>query len=129
MSKVRNDIILAVVLLLVAVTGFLLYKNFQKDGDYAVVMVDKTEYARLPLNKDSELIISGVGGTNTLVIKDGKADIIHADCPDGICVDHAPIFKVGETIVCLPHSVVVGGEVDPCTWMSFVNVCAACECH
>ena len=112
MSKVRNDIILAVVLLLVAVTGFLLYKNFQKDGDYAVVMVDKTEYARLPLNKDSELIISGVGGTNTLVIKDGKADIIHADCPDGICVDHAPISKVGETIVCLPHSVVVAIESD-----------------
>ena len=112
MSKVRNDIILAVVLLLVAVTGFLLYKNFQKDGDYAVVMVDKTEYARLPLNKDSELIISGVGGTNTLVINDGKADIIHADCPDGICVDHAPISKVGETIVCLPHSVVVAIESD-----------------
>ena len=120
MSKVRNDIILAVVLLLVAVTGFLLYKNFQPDGDYAVVMVDKTEYARLDLNKDTELVIKGVGGTNTLVIKDGKADVIHADCPDGICVDHAPVSKAGDTITCLPHKVTVtirshgenGSEVD-----------------
>ncbi len=112
MSKVRNDIILAVVLLLVAVAGFLLYKNLQSDGDYAIVMVDKTEYARLYLNKDAEIVINGVGGTNTLVIKDGKADIIHADCPDQICADHAPVSKTGETITCLPHKVTVTVKSD-----------------
>lgn len=40
--------------------------------------------------------------------------MIEADCPDHYCVDHAAIDKVNETIVCLPHRVVLeitgGGE-------------------
>ena len=30
-----------------------------------------------------------------------------ADCPDQICVRHKAISKSGESIVCLPHKVVV----------------------
>lgn len=112
MSKVRNDIILAVVLLLVAVAGFLLYKSFQTEGDFAVVLVDGVETARFSLAEDIEYVIEASGGTNTLIIKEGKADVLAADCPDGICVAHASISKVGETIVCLPHGVVVAIESE-----------------
>ena len=42
-----------------------------------------------------------------LVIKDGKADITEADCPDKLCVHQAPISREGEALVCLPHRVVV----------------------
>ena len=107
MSKRRNDIILAAVLLLVAVAGFLLFKTIQPKGDYVVVRVDNTEVARFSLSKDTEYEIEGVGGKNILVVKDGKADVTYADCPDGICADHAPVSKVGDAIVCLPHKVVV----------------------
>ena len=55
---------------------------------------------------------------NVLVIKDGKASITEADCPDGICKDYRPISYVGETIVCLPHKVVVEITGDS-TDMSF----------
>ena len=44
---------------------------------------------------------------NILVIKDGRADMTDADCPDRICVNHRPVSQEGETIVCLPHKVVV----------------------
>ena len=44
---------------------------------------------------------------NRLIIKDGKAYIETATCPDGICVNHRPIFRDGESIVCLPNKVVV----------------------
>lgn len=107
MSKKRNDIILVVVLLLISVAGLLLYKLFQVEGTFAVVLVDGEETARFSLTQDTEYIIETQKGKNTLVIKDGKADVIFADCPDGICVDHASISKVGETITCLPHGVVV----------------------
>ena len=42
-----------------------------------------------------------------LVIENGKARISHADCPDGICEEYRPISYVGETIICLPHKVVI----------------------
>ena len=116
MSKRRNDIILAVVLLLVSVAGFLLYKRLQKEGDFVVVSVDNVIVARFSLGEDTEYEINGIGGKNMLVIKDGKADVTVADCPDGICAEHAPVSKVGDAIVCLPHKVVVtvvsGGKAD-----------------
>ena len=107
MSKRRNDIILAVILLLVSVAGFLLYKSLQTEGDFVVVSVDNVTVARFSLSEDTEYKINGVSGCNTLVIKDGKADITLADCPDGICANHTPVSKVGDAIVCLPHRVVV----------------------
>ena len=33
--------------------------------------------------------------------------MIEADCPDLICVHHKPISRQGESIVCLPHKVIV----------------------
>ena len=36
-----------------------------------------------------------------------------ADCPDQICVNHRPVSRNGESIICLPNEVVVsvkGGE-------------------
>ena len=107
MLKKRNDIILVAVLLLISVAGLLLYKQFQTEGDFAVVLIDGKESARFSLFEDVEYVIETDNGTNTLIIKDGKADVILADCPDGICSSHAPISKVGETIVCLPHGVVI----------------------
>lgn len=83
--------------------------------------IGNEEYGRYPL--DSEKIVTitvdneTVSQYNILAIKNGEADIIEASCPDGICVDHIPISKSGETIVCLPNKVVVriesgNNEVD-----------------
>jgi hypothetical protein len=38
-----------------------------------------------------------------------------ADCPDGLCVKQHKIDKTGQTIVCLPHRVVIeieGGQTN-----------------
>lgn len=40
-------------------------------------------------------------------IKDGYADCTEADCRDGLCVNQKKISKVNETIVCLPHKVII----------------------
>ena len=61
----------------------------------------------LPLGEDTRRLIQGEGGTNLLVIENGKARILEADCPDGICVHHAAISRPGQSILCLPHRVAV----------------------
>ena len=45
--------------------------------------------------------------TNQLVIEQGAAYVSEANCPDGICREHRPISRRGETIVCLPHRLVI----------------------
>ena len=59
------------------------------------------------LNKNQSVTIDGVGGTNLLVIEDGTAAITEADCPDALCVNMGKISRAGQSIVCLPHQVVV----------------------
>ncbi|MCM1266383.1 MAG: NusG domain II-containing protein [Bacteroidales bacterium] len=44
---------------------------------------------------------------NVLRISGTEVSMEAADCPDQICVHHIPISKAGESIICLPHKLVV----------------------
>lgn len=104
----RNDFILIVIILAVAAAGLLYMNIMNKDGDMVIIKVDGKVYKELPLNKDATLKIKGAGhGWNELIIKNGKADIVDADCPDKLCVKQRAIEKDGETLVCLPNKVIV----------------------
>lgn len=107
--QIRADFALAGFALLLAVCFFAGFRLMNRGTALeAVVYVDEAEYARLPLSRDAELAITGLaGGRNRLVIRDGAADVTEADCPDGICIRQQPITEIGQTIVCLPHRVVV----------------------
>ena len=104
-KKSRNTAILFSVFVLFAMVATkVLWGQLQEKGATAVVTVDGEEYYRSSLFIEKEIAIDD---RNTLVIKEGRADMIFADCPDQICVKHAPISNVGETIICLPNKVVV----------------------
>lgn len=116
-KKHRNDIILAAVLLFAALAAFAVIQLTKKSGGYAVVVQEGKEIASYPLSEDISVTFqSSNGGYNTLVIKDGKADVTEADCPDKLCVNQHSISFNGETIVCLPNKLVVkivsGEEAD-----------------
>lgn len=107
----KNDIILIVVILVLALGSYIgirYYQSVNTNAPTAVVTVKDVEYGRFPLDKNvTEKIELPDGAYNILVIQDGKADITEASCPDGICVNHRPISMVNETIVCLPNELVV----------------------
>lgn len=110
-KKTRNDIILALAVI-VAAAGFWLGSELLKeDGAFAVVTVDGTETARYSLDTDAEIRLdSENGGYNILVIKNGKADVTEASCPDHVCVDQRAIGRTGEAITCLPNKTVITVE-------------------
>lgn len=106
----KNDLILLCSLLLAALLLFGIFAAlYLGKGESVVVRVDGEEYARLPLDEDAELLIEGVGGTNLLIIKDGKAYISEATCPDLVCV-HTGYADELKSIVCLPNKVSVSIE-------------------
>ncbi len=87
---------------------WILMRVFAGEASRVVVSVDGEVVGEYPLNSERQVDITGVqGGSNKLVIKDGRADIVEADCPDKLCVHEAPVSKEGEALVCLPHRVVV----------------------
>lgn len=108
-NKIKQKSIYTVILFIVFVliaqfAMFIFWGQLQEKATTAVVTVDGEERYRCSLFIEKEIEIDD---TNTLVIKDGVVDMIFADCPDQICVKHASISKVGETIICLPNQVVV----------------------
>lgn len=106
----RNDILLIGVLLLVAGAGILYWFVFRSSGDMVKVTVDGELYGVYSLSVNhTEDIRTGEDGAhlNRLIIREGKAHMERATCPDGICVAHRPIFRDGESIVCLPNRVVI----------------------
>ena len=108
--KLKNDVILIGTLLVVLVLVGLALWLLRGEGDVVVVEADGKTYGTYALNIDRTVEIrTGEGGKelNLLVIKDGKAHVETATCPDGICAAHRPIFRQGESIICLPHKVVI----------------------
>ena len=109
-KKVKNDLILVGAILSLSLIGFFIFKLTMKDGNLVSVSINGDEKYKYSITDNLETdIITGDDdeNTNTLVIKDGEVYIKNANCPDKICVGHRPISKDGETIVCLPHKVVV----------------------
>lgn len=106
----RNDIILAAVLLLAGGALTLWLFATRQTGGHVTVTVDGDLLMELPLNEDTQVVIGGEEHSNTLVIQNGTAQVIAADCPDQICVRQGAIQYDGETIVCLPHKLVVAVE-------------------
>ncbi len=108
--NLRNDIILITAVILAAVIGLIYLNFFRSPGDSVTVTVDGEVYGVYSLSRDiCEDIYSGDNNENhnRFVIKDGKAFMETATCPDGICVSHKSIFRDGESIVCLPNRVVI----------------------
>ena len=103
----KKDIILIAVVLVIALISFAAIKITQKDGKQVVVTVDGKEVYKTSIQKDQTYKIPVNNGRNIMQIKDGKVTMKQANCPDQICTDHKPIEKSGETIVCLPHKVVI----------------------
>jgi len=104
-KKLKADIILAIVILAIAGISFIFMMSNKQDGAYAVVKINGVEVGRYPLDKDKEYSLNN--GTNILVIKDGKAHISYANCPDQICVKEGEISQSHQCITCLPNKLTI----------------------
>ena len=104
----RNDLILFLVLVGVALALSLVLYGKGSRGGIVVVQVDGKKMASYPLDRDRDVMIRVPGGGyNHLMIRDGSCYLSDADCPDRLCVKQGKISKDGQSIICLPHRLVI----------------------
>ncbi len=119
-KRYKSDIILISIVLLIGTSALVFQQLSMKTGRMVKVYLDGKEVKSFSLDEDTEYKIVAASdregqsddadkfaGYNILVIERGKAYISEADCHEQICVKHNAISKTGETIVCLPHSLVI----------------------
>lgn len=100
----KADIILFVSLFLISLTLLFTFIFIPKEnGKTLVITVDGKETEHVPLNQDKTIYI----GENKVIIKDSKASMEYAVCPDKVCVHQGEISKIGQTVVCLPQKIIL----------------------
>ena len=105
-KKLRSDIILIAVVLVIGLSALLVSFLLRKDGSTVVVSVDGRKVAEYSLHVDGTYYLNG--GTNVLVIEDGCAYMKEANCPGyQDCVEKGKISYVGQSITCLPNKLIV----------------------
>ena len=70
-------------------------------------MLDGKIYGTYSLSKDQTIEVKDGDFYNRIRIEDGKAYMEEANCPDGYCEEQGKISGHTQTIVCLPHKLVV----------------------
>ena len=104
----KNDIIFISFLALFCVAVCLwAYKGGAVDGSNIVITIDGKEYGTYSLFEEQTITIDNGNAKNIIVIKDGKAYMQEASCPDQLCVDQNEISFDKESIICLPNKVVI----------------------
>ena len=110
--KVFDFIIIISLFVLSFVPHFIFGKSLSKtyNSTYAVIKISGENYKNInlyPYSDNSTFIIETPHGNNTVTIKDGSVQITEADCNDDLCIKQGEISKVGESIVCLPHELII----------------------
>ena len=110
----KKELIFIGVIMIIAFSAMLFIHLTKEEGGEVVITVDGKVYKTLPLNTDITVSIGEEPDDyNVLQIKEGKVTMTDANCPDKYCVKHRGIHYNHESIICLPHRVVVeiqGGD-------------------
>jgi len=104
------DKLLFVFLVIFAIASFFFARELFPSGALVKISLDNKTVYTLPLNEDRSVAVRGTLGENLIEIKNGKARMKDAPCPNKLCIHQGWIER--GAIVCLPNKVVVtvGGK-------------------
>lgn len=106
------DFILVICLMVASFTPFLLLGGEHCTSRQAQLRVNSQVIKTFDLTKDQTYTYQDADGDiNKIEVRDGRIAIVYANCGDQICVRKGFINQTGQTIVCLPHKLVI--EVMP----------------
>jgi len=103
----KADLILVVLAVLLG-AGSLLAFGRGEEGRTAVISVDGEVVQTVPLSDEGWTgTIDTSYGSNSFKIENGAISVTEADCRGKDCTHFSPISRSGQTIVCIPHHLVV----------------------
>lgn len=104
----KNDIILISVVIIIGLSLMAFLNLNKSEGSKVLLIVNDNTVKSFPLSKNITYSYKNEDGiANTFRIKDGYVEMLNATCPDKLCVKHKKIHYNHETIVCLPHKLVL----------------------
>lgn len=118
-KKLRNDLILVVSLLLVAISALItinvISKNKNTSNLIATVSVQNTVVEVIDLSKreDKHYYVEGLHGQVHIHTKDGAIAILESNCPHQDCVHMGYVSDTSHPIICAYNAVYITIGVSP----------------
>lgn len=108
MRKLKADILVMALIAVIAILFFLIsYFTGQLSDGKVIIIQDGMRIGSYSLKEDRTISVSGEEGYNLILINNGNVKVSDADCPDKLCIKQQTIERNGESIICLPHKLVV----------------------
>lgn len=103
----KADLILmaAIVIIGLGISIFLAAGSHQ--GNKVEITKDGKLWGTYSLDGEHKITIRYGKELNVVKISGGKVTMESANCKNQVCVHHSPVSRTGESIVCLPHKIVV----------------------
>ena len=101
---------------LVGIGSLLVFTLGREPGSRALIVTREGEW-EVSLSQNRTIRMETGEGYNLVEIMDGGIRVLEADCRDQLCVHQGEARDAGQTIVCLPHELVIrvqgpAGDVD-----------------
>ena len=104
----KKDLILGAGIIVIALAMLLVMQLTRgEEGNQIQVTLNGKIYGTYSLSKDQTIEVKDGDFYNRIRIEDRKAYMEEANCPDGYCEEPGKISGHTQTIVCLPHKLVV----------------------
>lgn len=104
----KKEIIFFAAICIIAAAAWIGMRATQGNKDYGSIRItiNGKEYGTYSLGEDQVIPIND---TNVCEIRDKKATMIEASCPDHLCMSQPSIDANGGFIICLPNAVFIEG--------------------
>lgn len=103
----KADIVLALLLVLLCGGTTFWVAHTGTSGAQVEITVGGKLYGTYSLFENQDITIKQHDHLNVVSIHDGQVSMIHANCPNQLCVKQGAISRSNQTIVCLPNQVMV----------------------
>ncbi len=108
MKKYRNDIILIIIILIIALTSYFIYRGINNSDNLVCKIYQNSELKyEIALDHEEIITLTTDDGKMVIVIEADGVYVKESDCPDKICVNQGKITRGGQVITCLPDKVYI----------------------
>jgi len=109
MKRGDYTIIIGLLIIVLGAYGFVFYKGLSTDDKILTMTQNQEIVHKFKIDDTYNKIIKIEDGDryNIIHIENGSVWIEEANCLNQVCVKHSGIEKIGETIVCLPHKLII----------------------
>jgi hypothetical protein len=105
-KKFKTGDIFLVIIILIAGMYFLFTGNLNRYIDKEIVIrADKKIIKEHFSKKVRKIKINGARGFSVIEIGSNWVRMSDSDCPNKLCVKQGKIYKVGDSVICLPNKV------------------------